>query len=69
MSKETVMTVTFEHRKGYGENEWRWTVMTDSEAGFYMTGKADTYRLACRHARKAVKKLEGIHWMAAKINE
>lgn len=60
----TTMRITIDRKKAYDGDEFHWKVITDTDAGFYMSGMALSYRHACRQAWKAMKRLDGIGFLA-----
>lgn len=58
------MRVTIDRVETYDGHEFHWKVITDTDAGFYLSGTTLSYRQACRQAWKAMKRLDGIGWIS-----
>lgn len=57
------MRITIDCQDSYDGPWFKWKVVTDGDKGFYQSGRTESYRKACRQAKKAMKKLAGIGFL------
>lgn len=55
--------ITIDCKDSYDGPYYHWKVVTDGDKGFYLAGKSESYRFACRQAKRAMKKLAGIGFL------
>ena len=57
------MVITIRVLSGYDGPYYHWKVITNSTGGFVLCGKEDSYRRACKEAKRAMKRLAGIGYL------
>lgn len=57
------MRVTIDVKDSYDGPYYCWKVVSDGDVGFYQSGRTESYRRACRQARRAMRKLADIGFL------